>query len=89
MGVEEAARVWAECKREEVLLRARMQAAAEVLLAWFRRTGKATYRGRIGYAVASRMQLDTAKVKAELGDRLPEFQRLVTYEQLSLLKEPT
>jgi hypothetical protein len=36
--------------------------------------------------VTARLQLDTEKVRAELGDRLSDFQRRVTVEILSLLE---
>ena len=87
MTVAQAAKVWAEEKQEIEARKARMDAAADVLKDWFREHPKQRdYRGLIGFAVSSRLQLDTAKVKTELGDRLPDFQKRVTYEQLSLLK---
>jgi hypothetical protein len=86
VNVTEAARVWIEAKREMDRLKPQLEAAAEVLKEHFRKTGRATYRDRIGFATLSRLQLDTDKVKAELGARLPDFQRRITYDQLSLLK---
>lgn len=87
MSVTEAARVYEEAKRQEQELKARLEQASAVLKTWFHEhPDKRDYRSRIGFAVASRTQLDTAAVKAELGDRLSKFQRTVTYEQLSLLK---
>lgn len=87
MSVAEAARVFEECKRSEQETKARLEVASETLKAWFRKSGKQDYRGRIGYARASRTTLDTAAVKAELGERLRDFQKLVPYEQLSVLKD--
>lgn len=86
MTVTEAAKVWLEEKPEIDRRTARMKAAAEVLKTYFEKTGKQDYRGKIGYAVLSRRQLDTDKVKAELGERLSDFQKRITYSQLSLLK---
>lgn len=86
MSVAEAARVFEDSKRAEQELKARLEVAGERLKEWFRESGKQDYRGRIGYSKASRTQLDTAAVKAELGERLPQFQKVVTYESLSVLK---
>jgi hypothetical protein len=89
MKLSEAARTWAESKRELERLRPRLEAAAEVLKEHFRGSDDREYRsrhGRIGYAVTARLQLDTEKVRAELGDRLSDFQRRVTVEILSLLE---
>jgi hypothetical protein len=67
----------------------RLDAAGDVLKEHFRDSDDREYRsrhGRIGFAVTARLQLDTDKVRAELGDRLPDFQRRVTVETLSLLE---
>ena len=86
MSVAEAARTYEETKREMDRLKGQLESSSEVLKEYFRKNGKRDYKGRIGYAVLSRSQLDTAKVKAELGDRLEDFLRRISYEQLSLLK---
>jgi hypothetical protein len=86
MNVTEAAKVWEDAKREIDRLKPELEQAAEILKAHFRGNKKRDFRGRIGYAVSTRLSLDTAKVKAELGDRLPDFQKRVDIEQLSLLK---
>lgn len=85
MTVAKAADVYEETKREIDRLKPQLDAAAEVLKEYFRKSGKQTYRKRIAYAVLSRRQLDSRKVKAELADRLEEFEKRVTYETLSLL----
>lgn len=82
----EAAEKWEAAKHQETEIKAILEVTGGVLKAWFRKTGKRTYKDRIGYAEMSRTQLDTEKVKAELGDRLPEFQRRIFYQQLSLLQ---
>jgi len=86
MTVAEAAKVWEDGKRQLEKLKPQMDQAADVLKAHFRKSGKTDYRGRIGFAITTRLQLDTAKVKAKLGKKLGEFQRRVEIEQLSLLK---
>lgn len=86
MSVTEAAKVWEESKRILDEHKPRLEAAAEVLKEYFRTNGKSTYRGRISYALSKRKRLDTKKVKAELGDRLADFQVDSRYETLSLLK---
>jgi hypothetical protein len=86
MNVTEAAKVWENSKREIDRLKPQLDQAAEVLKEYFRANKKRDFRGRIGYAVSTRVQLDSAKVKAELGDRLSDFQKRVDIEQLSLLK---
>jgi hypothetical protein len=87
LSVAEAAKIWIAEKRELNKRKARLDAAADVLKEHFRKTGRSNYKGQIGYAALSRVQLDTAKVKAELGPRLPDFQRSVFYEVLSLIEE--
>lgn len=86
MSVAAAAQQWEAAKRAIDAEKARLDAAAEILKAHFRKTGRNEYKGRIAYSHGTRIQLDNAAVKAELGDRLPEFQRPVPYESLSLLK---
>jgi len=86
MNVTEAAKVWEDAKREIDRLKPSLEQAAGVLKEYFRANKKRDFRGRIGYAVSTRIQLDTTKVKAELGDRLADFQKRVDIEQLSLLK---
>ena len=60
--------------------------AADVLKDHFRTTGRGAYKGRIGFSVQVRQQLDTAAVKAHLGKDLPKYQKPVRYETLSLLR---
>jgi hypothetical protein len=87
MTVAEAAKTWEEGKLELERIRPAMDVAADVLKTHFRKTGRKQYQGRIGFAVTTRMQLDTAAVKRELADRLEKFQKRVEIEQLSLLKK--
>jgi hypothetical protein len=86
LSVARAAAMWEAAKRDEAKVKADLDLAGDVLKQYFRRTGRSDYKGRISFAVLSRLQLDNDAVKRELGDRLPDFQRRITYEQLSLLK---
>jgi hypothetical protein len=86
LSVAEAARTWIEGKRQEAQIQAKLEASKAVLLDHFRKNDRRDYKGLIGYSVRTQVRLDTEKVKAELGDRLPRFQKTVDYEQLSLLK---
>lgn len=87
MTPTKAAQIWEEEKREVEARTARLNAAADILKGWFRRTGKQTFRGRISYSMGSRLMLNTPKVKTELGDRLPDFQRRVSFETLTLVAD--
>lgn len=49
MTVLEAARQWEEAKRALGPIEARLEEAAEVLKDYFSRTGRTSYRGRVGY----------------------------------------
>lgn len=86
MNVTEAARVFESTKRELDDLTAQNKAARDVLLEWFRTSGKQAYKNRIGYGLATYLALDTDAVKAHLGDGLGEFQVRRQRETLSLLK---
>ena len=56
-------------------LKARHQAAEEVLLAHFDRTGNATYKGRISWHwTTPRRILDQPKIRTFLGPKLAEFE---------------
>ena len=88
MNVTEAAHVYEQTKRELDELTVRNKAAKDVLLDWFRSSGKQSFRGRIGYGLATYLALDTDAVKAHLADDLPDFQVRRQRETLSLLKEP-
>jgi hypothetical protein len=83
--VAEAARRWVAAKKAERKAAAQLKASGQVLKDHFRKTGRHTYKDQISYAVATRRTLDTEKVKAELGDRLPKFERVSEVETLSLL----
>lgn len=86
MTIVEAAKVWLEEDAEIRAREARKKAAAEEIKAHLERTGKTDYRGKIGLSIGSRTQLDTPKVKAELGDRLAKFEKRITYTYLVRLK---
>jgi hypothetical protein len=86
MTVAEAAKTWVDAKRTIDEAQPRLNAAAAVLKAHFRETGRSSYKGLIGYARTIRRRLDTAKVRNELFDRLDEFEIESPVESLSLLK---
>lgn len=83
--VAQAADRWEKAKRKLVELQTELDTTSDVLKEHFRKTGRHEYKGRISYSVQVQHRLDTAKVKAELGKRLPDFQKPVTIESLSLL----
>jgi hypothetical protein len=84
LTVTEAAEVWIQAKELEAQVKADLERTAPVLKAHLRKTGK-PFKGRIALNTSSRLQLDTAAVKAELGDRLESFQRRVAIESLALI----
>ncbi len=61
--------------------------AKRVLLEHFEATGTDKFEG-IGLAVDTREQLDTARVRVFLGDKVEEFTKTVTSRTLSVLEEP-
>lgn len=86
LTVAQAAEQWIAAKKAIAREKPKLNTAAEVLKEHFRSTGRHTYKDAISYAVVTREQLDTEKVKAELGAKLPRFQKTVEAEQLSLIK---
>lgn len=85
LSVSRAADQWEQAKRKMLALQVELEEASGVLKDYFHRTERRDYKGRIGFSIQVQQRLDTSKVKAELGKRLPDFQRPVTYETLSLL----
>lgn len=76
LSVAEAAEQFEKAKALEAKAKALLDEAKPVLLAWFERTGKRTYEERIeAQSTGGGLVLDTEKVKAFLGRRLPEFQK--------------
>lgn len=90
LTVPEAAKQWLEARAQRIDAERREKAAAAVLKPHLRKRLEKglspTYRGRIGYALSIRRRLDTARVKAELGDRLGDFEVPSEVETLSPLK---
>jgi hypothetical protein len=86
--VTEAARIWTAEKKRRAESGPAFEEAERILREHFRTTGRSEYAskaGRIGYARSIRKVLDSAKVKAFLGKRLPDYQRESEVESLSLL----
>lgn len=72
MTVAEAARTFEEHKAAYDELRAKMDAATDVLKAYFRRT-KRSRRGRVGFSRTPYQRLDTKAVRAHLGEDVAGF----------------
>jgi hypothetical protein len=86
----QAAGIWIAEKKRRQDVAASFEEAERVLKAHFADSGRAEYAsktGKIGYARTIRKVLDSAKVKAFLGKRLPEYQRDSQVESLSLLAD--
>lgn len=87
MSISRAAEVYEDRNRKIKVLEAEKDEAAKALKEWFRaHSDRRDYKGLIGYSTGVRHQLDTAAVKAFLGQRLSKFERVVPFEQLSLLR---
>ena len=86
MTVAEAAKQFVETDRQLKALEPQREAAREVLLAHFRKTGRSRYKDLIQYARSTRTVLDQAAVKRFLGKRLPRFQKSVLVESVSVVR---
>jgi hypothetical protein len=76
LTVAEAAETWERLKREQDAAKPQLEEAAAVLKEHFERTGRTSYKGRIGIVtVAGRLVLNQAKVREFLGAKLPDFQK--------------
>lgn len=79
LTVAEAAEQWEKATLALQQAKPLREEAAEVLLAHFAKTGRSSYKDRIGLtAPDTRTILDQAKVRAFLGKRMPEFQKSST-----------
>ncbi len=77
MTVAEAADKWEHAKTQIEEAKPVLEQATAVLLEHFEKTGRTTYKGRIGLTrPPARTVLDQARVREFLGKRLPEFQRV-------------
>jgi len=85
MSLAEAADIFVETTPAIKELEAQRGTAKQVLLEHFRKTGRHSYKGRIGYSRSLRTVLDQEKVKRELGRRLPKFQKTVSSESVTVL----
>ncbi len=76
LTLAQAADQWEDSKREIDRHKALLEEAAPVLLAYFERSNRATYRDRIARkATGGTLILDQPKVREFLGKRLVEFQK--------------
>jgi hypothetical protein len=79
LTVAQAADQWEHADREIERLEAERDAAKPVLLDYFERTGRRSYKDRIALRQGSdRTILDQGAVKTFLGDQLARFQKRVT-----------
>lgn len=79
LTVAEAAEQWEKAKLDMQAARPLLEEAAEVLLAHFEKTGRRSYKDRIGLtSPTAQTRLDQEKVRAFLGQRLAEFQKRTT-----------
>jgi hypothetical protein len=79
LTVAQAADQWEHADREIERLEAERDAAKPVLLDYFERTGRRSYKDRIALRQgADRTILDQGAVKTFLGDQLARFQKRVT-----------
>ncbi|MGD0386403.1 MAG: hypothetical protein ABSB73_09740 [Solirubrobacteraceae bacterium] len=90
LTIAEAADRWEHARRETDRLKGDLAEAAEVLDAYFERTGRLTYKDRIvRNRTGGTLVLDQSKVREFLGARLQEFQtRTKLGWSLKLLGEP-
>lgn len=93
LTLAEAADQWEHAKREIDRLMPQLKEAASVLLEHFERTGRLTYKGRIGLTIgAARLILDQGKVTKYLSSLglLEDYQKRSTPSRsLTLLKPPS
>ena len=72
-------------KRKAKPVSAELEQLGEELKAFFRANPSVLSIGPVGFSVSHRKQLDTNAVRAELGERVSQFERDTTVESLSLL----
>lgn len=85
MTVAEAAAQWEDAKRIIQQAEPKLNAAAKVLKEFFRKSGKADYKNRIGYAKTMPRRLDATRLRAELPDVAEAYTVPSERETLSLL----
>lgn len=79
MTLGQAADQWERAKREIDRLKPQLEEAAAVLLEHFQKTGRKTFRDRIGLVQGPpRTILDQAKIREFLGAQLHKFQKRST-----------
>src|SRR4051812_3191605 len=87
LTVAEAAEQWENAKREIDRLKPELEEAKAVLIEHFEKTGKNSYRNRIGLTIGSRLVLDQTAVREYLGKQLDRFQKRISTKSLTLLGE--
>jgi hypothetical protein len=69
MTTTEAAEQWLRAKPAAKLAQAEVDEAEKVLKEYFERTGRTTYRNKVGITVSAVTNLDTKRVREDHGDR--------------------
>lgn len=78
---------FAALKRKAAPILAEIEKLSEDLKAFFRAHVEVNALGDVGFSVTNRTTLDTKAVRAELGARISEFERITPVETLSLLRK--
>jgi hypothetical protein len=88
LTLEQAADQYERVQRELDRLKPLKEEASEVLLAHFEKTGRGSYKDRIGWTWrGGALVLDQPRVREFLAERLPEFQkRTARVRSLTLLR---
>lgn len=85
MTPKKAAQVFKRVKAAQEKLAPQIAEAKRVLTEYFEASGTTELAG-VGFAVDTRTQLDTTKVRAFLGDKVDEFTKKVTSRTLFVIE---
>lgn len=86
MTPKQAAKIFRRLKPAHEKVGAQVAEARKVLVAHFEATGTTELDG-VGFAVDSRNQLDTAAVRAHLGDKIDQFIKAVVSRTVFLIEK--
>ena len=87
MTPKQAAKIFKREKAEQEMRAPQLKEAKRVLVEHFESTKTNKFEG-VGFAVDTRNNLDTDRVRAFLGERIAEFTKQTTSRTLSVLEEP-
>lgn len=85
MKLSDAAAQWLQAKADQKDAERRLNEAKAVLLDHFRKSGRASYAGKVGYSTTTYRQLVADKARALLGERAVEAEEVKTRETLTAL----